>query len=219
MFFYVKDIVNGVLEGVEAEHFLSMRVRAGDNLVVCDQVGTKANIEITELDKPKKLIRFSIISDLDKALDTQTCTLFQAITDKSYLEKMVEIVSLSPITSIVLFKSQFTPPGSFSIERLEKIITRSCEQSERLFRPTLMVLDYQQVFEMFDAFKPLVLDCNHKNQEKISTFPNSVLVGPEGGWSPKEQKDFEKTGLTFFQMGLQVYPAWLAGYSYFKKFC
>jgi RsmE family RNA methyltransferase len=219
MFFYVADIIKGVLEGMEADHFFSMRVKIGDTLTVCDQVGSKANIEITELDKAKKLIRFRLISQPTKSHLMPTCTLFQAITDKSYLEKLVEITALSPITNIVLFKSQYTPPGSFSLSRLEKIITRSCEQSERLFRPTLMVLDYGSVLEMLSEFKPLLLECSHKNQAEISKFPASILVGPEGGWSPKELKDFEKAGLESFQMGSQIYPAWLAGFSYFTKFC
>jgi RsmE family RNA methyltransferase len=219
MLFYVADIGKGVLEGVEAEHFLSMRVKVGDNLTVCDQMGSKADIEITFVDKPKKMVRFCLVSDLKKHHVTQTGTLFQAITDKSYLEKMVEIAPLSPIGNIVLFASQFTPPSSFSIERLERIITRSCEQSERLFRPTLMVVDYEKMLEMLSEFRPLVLDCGHINQEKISHFPNSILVGPEGGWSLKELEDFEKAGLESFQMGSQIYPAWLAGYSYFTKFC
>jgi RsmE family RNA methyltransferase len=219
MFFYVENIDKGVLENSEVEHFLSMRVKVGDNLIVCDQMGSKADIEITVVDKPRKMIRFHLISTLKKHHVTQTGTLFQAITDKSYLEKMVEIAPLSPIGNIVLFASQFTPPSSFSIERLEKIITRSCEQSERLFRPTLMVVDYEKVVEILSEFKPLVLECDHKVQAEISNFPPSVLVGPEGGWSPKELEDFEKAGLASFQMGSQIYPAWLAGYSYFTKFC
>jgi RsmE family RNA methyltransferase len=219
MFFYVVDIAKGFLEGAEAEHFFSMRTKVGDKLVVCDQMGTKSDIEITVIDKPRKMIRFRLISALKKHHVTQTGTLFQAITDKSYLEKMVEIAPLSPIGNIVLFASQFTPPSSFSIERLEKIIIRSCEQSERFFRPTLVVVDYEKVLEMLSEFKPLVLECDHKVQAEISNFPPSILVGPEGGWSSKELEDFKKAGLASFQMGSQIYPAWLAGYSYFTKFC
>jgi RsmE family RNA methyltransferase len=219
MFFYVENIDKGVLEGSEAEHFLSMRVKIGDKISVCDQIGTKVKVEITELDKNKKIMQFHPISQFEKGQEMRNCTLFQAITDKSYLEKMVEIVPLSPITDMVLFRSQFSPPGSYSLERLQKIITRSCEQSQRLFGPNVSVVSYENMLEMVSEYRPLVLECGHENQLETTSLPNSVIVGPEGGWSPKELEDFDNASLTLFQMGSQIYPAWLAGYSYFTKFC
>ena len=43
----------------------------------------------------------------------------------------------------------------------------------------------------------------------------SCLVGPEGGFSKKEEQLYESLGLEKVQLGQNILPAWIAGYTFF----
>jgi RsmE family RNA methyltransferase len=45
----------------------------------------------------------------------------------------------------------------------------------------------------------------------------SCLVGPEGGFSQKEEETYNNLKLEKVQLGLNILPAWLAGYTYFAN--
>jgi len=45
----------------------------------------------------------------------------------------------------------------------------------------------------------------------------SCLVGPEGGFSQKEEEIYSEIGLEKLQLGENISPAWLAGYTYFTQ--
>jgi 16S rRNA U1498 N3-methylase RsmE len=45
----------------------------------------------------------------------------------------------------------------------------------------------------------------------------NIFIGPEGGWSETEKTLFREKNLRFQTLGTLVFPAWLAGYTWFCK--
>ncbi len=220
MIFYIEDISRGSITKSQTDHFFSMRVKSGDEIWVTDLNGSRALISIKNADKRDRVVVYSVVKREKKAT-LEEKILFQAIPDKQYLEKLCEVAPLAGITKIVLFESDNTQIGTFSLDRLEKILIRSCEQCELTTKPKLELVEKDAVIKQITMYNPIVLDCVVENSDgKTATIThyNSVLVGPEGGWSKAEQKTFREMGLRVQYLGSIILPAWIAGYSWFCKF-
>jgi RsmE family RNA methyltransferase len=124
---------------------------------------------------------------------------------------MVEILPFSTFEKVYLFEADRTQKQSFSLERLEKILIRSCEQSHTIWKPELIHIQNQEdLWKMVRQLIPVVLDCN-QSDHNYTNYENSeaFLIGPEGGWSTDEKKLFEKFNLPIRNLGGLIYPSWL----------
>ncbi len=134
------------------------------------------------------------------------------------VEKTTE-VGVSHITPCI---TERTVKTGANIERLRKIATEAAEQSGRRDVPT--VGDICQLERAIADFKAttngIVLVCNEggktmnqlekeivKQKKKVNTNNIAVLIGPEGGWSPKEVQYFKDTKCTFITLGKNVLRA------------
>jgi len=216
MYFFCSDIESEILVGEAAAHLFSCRVVAGEKLYLTDLLGNLAQVEILDSDKKNKEIKFEISDQKNFEFIGPGKILIQSITDKAYLEKLAEIVALGGISKIILFNSEFSQRQNVNLERLDRILTRSCEQSERVFKPVLEVveLDLNQIIELY---KPIVLDQAGIAKENVdkNLLKSPVLVGPEGGWSEEEKQMFLESKLNLVSLGEVIFPAWLAGFSWF----
>jgi 16S rRNA (uracil1498-N3)-methyltransferase len=217
MLFCVSELNKNVLKNEEINHFKSMRVKVGEIIEITNLKGTKAKIEIIEINRNYSELKFEIL-ETTKNTHPASKTLIQAITDKVYLEKLCEIAPMAGITEIKLFFSDRSIKQNVQIERLNKILIRACEQSETLFLPELKVIDKSELEKIINEIKPIVLACylgEEKLITKIST-KNTCIVGPEGGWSEKELEYFKSQNMEFVSLGNTIFPAWLAGFRYFS---
>jgi RsmE family RNA methyltransferase len=216
MLFFVTDIYKPV-EGIYTNHFFSMRVRKGDVIKISDLKGNFATTKIEEVNKKELKIIHSLIES-NSVPKFPEKNLFQAVTDKLYLEKIMEIAPLSKITKIWLFFSDRSTVKNIPLERLEQILVRSCCQGEIVQMPEIVVLNEAQFKQTLSDYKPIVLEGNQDSNINNNPPAKSILVGPEGGWSVKEKQDFESFGLSYLNLGEVVLPAWLAGFSYFGRY-
>ena len=226
MLFYLINIDSGVVNSKESAHFFSMRVKQNQILKVSDLNGVLAKIKISEIDKKEKSIKYQILNQ-KKTQKPEEKILYQAILEKNYLEKLVEVCPLANITEINLFHSEFSVKQKINLERLQKILVRSCEQSENPFLPKLNILEKAEILEKLEKEKFLILQKNPKENFKLNfsnlllntkkPFKYKVLVGPEGGWSNKELSIFENKKLLFLELKEVVYPGWLAGFVFFSQ--
>jgi RsmE family RNA methyltransferase len=222
MYFYLPTDSVSRIEEIYTEHFFSMRVKPGDLVYTTDLNGLVREIKIIEAEKKDKLIRFEILKSFFTPQKKQQNILFQAITDKIYLEKMVEIAPHANIDVIYLFHSERSPIGNVNTDRLERILYRSCEQAQKSHKPKIEITDKKSLLEKIDIYRPIVLEIpkdtsNITHPLSTSDTSKSVFVGPEGGWSVDEVSLFVLKQLVFESLGEVVYPAWLAGYTWFSK--
>jgi 16S rRNA (uracil1498-N3)-methyltransferase len=203
-----------------------MRVKQNQILKVSNLKGFLAEIKISEINKKERLIKYQILNQ-KKTQKPGEKILYQAILEKNYLEKLVEVCPLANITEINLFHSEFSVKQKINLERLQKILIRSCEQSENLFLPKLNILEKAEILEKLEKEQFLILQKNSKENFKLNfstlflntknPFKYKVLVGPEGGWSNNELTIFENKKLLFLELKDVVYPGWLAGFVFFSQ--
>ncbi|MBC7472373.1 MAG: RsmE family RNA methyltransferase [candidate division SR1 bacterium] len=220
MYFYHPTNNISQIDEEYTDHFFSMRVKIGDIILTTDLDGLKREIKITEIDKKSKTILFKILESSFENRKIEKNILFQAITDKIYLDKLVEIAPHANVDIIYLFYSERSPTHNFGIDRLERIIYRSCEQAQKLYKPDIEIVDQISLAKLLDLYRPIVLEISHNTEALMNpenNYTQSVLVGPEGGWSTTEKNLYKKKGLLFESLGSIVYPAWLAGYTWFIK--
>ncbi len=172
-----------IIKTDEINHFKSMRVKVDEIISATDLKGTKAKIKILEINKNYSELKFEVLvlnnshinntvipgSIRNPLTDESTITttenskpsktIFQAITDKTYLEKLCEIAPLAGIATINLFFSDRSIKQNVQIERLNKILIRACEQSETLFLPELKVIEKKELTKIMKESKPCVLAC------------------------------------------------------------
>jgi RsmE family RNA methyltransferase len=217
MYFYLPKSCESYIPSDLSDHFISMRVRPGDRLTTTDLKGLKRIIEIIDVDKRSKSIKFNTLETTRYEKTKDQNILFQAVTDKGYLEKLVEIAPHANIDTIYLFSSARSPVSNFMIERLNRILARSCEQAQKVFMPVIREIETSDIDKLLAEYKPTVLELETKSTEFVPNTINTVLVGPEGGWTSEEIAKFKALDLPFDSLGDIVYPAWLAGYTWFAK--
>lgn len=216
MFFFIPDLKKQKAEQEEAAHLISMRVKENEVIKITDLKGNFQTVKVTKTDKKTKQVEWAIL-DSKRQNNENKKVLFQAITDKIYLEKMMEILPLAGISKIYLFESDNSIKNQNpNLARLDKIVIRSLEQSEQVHKPELKIIAKNELETLIKEQNPVVLDCYLQEGETKSnqTLTHSALVGPEGGWSNEERKMFQKYKLQPVSLGQTILPAWVAGYTY-----
>lgn len=112
------------------------------------------------------------------------------------------------------------------VDRLKRILIRSGEQCERVFRPKVIFLDSTSAYRLIQIYTPKVADTvynpdNHnpnfdnsvvtinKGLDKIDNMDvSSVVIGPEGGFSAREREFFGSIKLQSVSLGEIIYPGW-----------
>ncbi len=220
MFLYISDLSKREVSGEESAHWWSLRPKVGQMYTITDLQGSKAVVEIQEVQKTNQRISFHIQS-ITKLPPKPPRILFQAITDKIYLDKMVEVLGVLGVEQIYLFEAQNSIKLTPNITRLQKIILRSNEQSQQVWGTRLDIINTNQLWSQAQHIRPVVLELSSKSiskpQNSESTSKYSVLIGPEGGWSGSEVNTFNQHNLNFYSLGEAVYPSWLSGFVYFSR--
>jgi RsmE family RNA methyltransferase len=229
MHFYIPNLKANILTEAEAAHLFVMRVQENKTYMASDLAGKTCKILITKVDKKSKTIEFEQ-AEIPKTADFQLKSMFQAIPDKVYLDKLCEVLPLSGVTDLFLFYSDNSIEYPINKERVTKILIRSCEQAQVAYLPKIVVLNKQDLDVELKNHLPTVLDCNLLNNKQVKEKQISpvkgvaanltgvvlqihkpVLIGPEGGWTDSEVAYFQSLNLNFASLGSIIYPAWIAG--------
>ena len=221
MQFYLADITKKYIQKPESEHLISCRIKVGEIINITNLKGQKAIIKITVADLKKGIFEYEILELEQLKKPVNQNILIQAQPDKLYLEKICEILPLAKVDKIVIFSSDFSQKQNINLDRLERILIRSCEQCHSNFKPDIQIITSRhEIEEIVGDLKPVVLEIPIGEQadvKKIQSDHNAILVGPEGGWSDREIKLFNSHNLKFQSLGNIVYPAWIAGFVWFSR--
>ena len=216
MIFYVPHIEAKEVETPHSAHMLSMRLRYKDKVVVTDLRGNWARVSIGMVDKKHKLVKYHIRKQ-GAVENTNRGVLIQAVPDKLYLEKLVEVAALQGMERIYFYYSERSVRQKIKEDRLQRIILRACELSEHYWAPEISFVEAADVENLLREHRPTVLEQVTEGVTTTDTPAKNILVGPEGGWSQTEITYFRTLSLPFQSMGESVYPAWLAGFAYFER--
>jgi 16S rRNA (uracil1498-N3)-methyltransferase len=224
MHFYIPNLNSNILLPEQSAHLLVMRVQENKTYKASNLEGKTCQIRITKIDKKSKTISFEQ-ADIPKKAEFVSRSIFQAVPDKVYLDKLCEVLPLTGVTDLFLFYSDFSTVYPLNIERITKLLIRSCEQGEIAYLPKIVLLNKQDLEVELKRHLPIVLDCETTTTSDFTKRPHptspagdeqnnqnkTALIGPEGGWSESEIKYFRSLNLEFGSLGATIYPAWLAG--------
>ena len=212
---------DGILRGAIVDHLISTRIQTDQIFDITNLQGSRWQVKLIYIDKKNRAAQVSLIQfeyiKRSIAYPRVNNTLIQSQVDKSYLEKMFEILPFSLFDKVVLFHSQYSLKQEINLERLDKILIRSLEQSQQIYKPEI-ILSQDSINRLIQDYTSggeinFILD-TQKQSPKIQNNPkhnfnNSVVwIGPEGGWSKAELELFNNQ-FQHINLGTVIYPAWL----------
>lgn len=192
--FFTKNITGNIatFETEEARHIQVLRKKIGDVLHFVDGVGGMYQGEIIEVHKKQCLL--SIIEHTPSYNERKVKLHIAIAPTKNiarlewFLEKATEI-GIDEITPILCDRSE---RKRIRTDRLGKITMSAMKQSLKAYLPKLNELtDYQDFIKQSNDDVKYIAYCNddalnHLKKEYSLAENVTILIGPEGDFSPKE---------------------------------
>lgn len=193
-----------------------LRFRVGDNAVFLDGFGKEYISVIKEISN--LVIKGEIIENRQNQNEPELkITLYQALCKKDKFEWVLQKGTEIGISEFVPIITERTEKLGLNVERAEKILKESAEQSERGIIPKL--LEIKKFVEIISNLPKdnqiILLDRSGKNIKHFSLssfhFPLNIFVGPEGGFSESELKSAKEAGVKIVSLGSRVLRTETAG--------
>ena len=183
---------------IEGEEFLHLktvlRLKEGDDIIVLDGSSIEYVCKLTSIRKEYAIAE--VLSKQEcKGLPKKNIVLFQAFTKREKLELIVQKAVELGISKLILFSSDFTiaKDSSTKKERLDKIVRSACKQCECSIPMEIETCTFADMLKNASKLD-IVLYANERKGEvfdfsQLANFDNiGIIVGPEGGFSEKEQQ-------------------------------
>ena len=206
-----------VIEGGDARHIaLSLRMKQGEELILCDGKGTEAVCAVASL-CPE-----SVVLDVKERRASETepktrVTLYQALPKADKMEYIVQkavelgVYRIVPVLTSRCISRPDEKTAAKKRERLCKIAAEAAKQSGRGIIPEVDgVLTFKNaVKEMSTAGLPIFFFEHaslplRKYMEKYTGGDIAVMVGAEGGFSDEEAVFAEENGLLSASLGPRI---------------
>ncbi|MBM3725236.1 MAG: 16S rRNA (uracil(1498)-N(3))-methyltransferase [Acidobacteria bacterium] len=192
--FFVPTIHSGhaELHGDEARHLTRvLRVEPGQQYEISDN---HRLFEATVTDATKSAVRFRVDRQLPVPPPGPALALYAALIKFDHFEWMIEKATELGVHRIVPVASERSVDGleqaaAKRLERWQKIILESCQQSRRHRLP---VIENVLPFAGLATEPPGILLDENRLAEPLGRIPLepgslSLLIGPEGGWTDRER--------------------------------
>ena len=211
--FFVKDIANPNLEGVNAHHAERvLRMKVGEEILVSDGRGAWARCSIATLSK--KEVELTVIESGFEAVTKNEISVLQAIPKGDRAKETVELLTASGATDIYPWQSA-RAIGKES-DKWQVAAIEASKQSRRFYIPTVLPkLDTVSAIELLNNFNQILI-CHESATVQISKevkpVPKTLIViGPEGGLTAEELAVFESAGGKVIKLGRPVLRSAHAG--------
>ena len=206
-----------VLTGENAQHAKVLRLKAGEEVLVCDGQGMECLCEVTGFN-PGELyltVKQRRVSETEAAVKV---SIYMAFPKADKLEHVIQKATELGAYEIVAFPSGrcISKPDEKSLkkklERWQKIAASAAEQSGRGLVPQVIALgSYQEALaRAAQADKALMFYENERATtlrmalETGSYKTVSLLTGPEGGLEEKEVAQAQDAGLQVCTLGKRI---------------
>ena len=219
-FFTAAEEMNGdslILTGENAAHARVLRLKAGEQVLVCDGQGRECLCTVASMDSTQ--VELCVLkyreSDAEPAI---FASVYMALPKSDKLEHVIQKATELGASEIVTFPSArcVSRPDDKSLkkklERWQKIAASAAEQSGRGRIPQVLVLSsYAAALERAaQADKALIFYENehattlHQGLDAGEFRSISLLSGPEGGWEEEEIQQAQNVGLQVCTLGRRI---------------
>ena len=183
-----------ILEKEDA-HYLTnvMRLREGDNVFLFNSKDGEFKGEIISSDKKKTKVK--LISKIENLNKLGNISLIFSLIKSSKLDYLIQKCTEVGVKSFSPVISEKSVSKNLNVQRTERIIKESCEQSNQLYLPAIHAVEkLEKKLKSLDknsiVFFADINSSNKKIEEVLKNNKNSefyLLVGPEGDFSLKER--------------------------------
>ena len=168
-----------------------MRMKRGSNINFFNKDGEWLS-EIVFLDRDRVEVKF--LNKLKEPNKTSNIELAICLVKKSPMDTILQKATELGVSKIIPIVSERTEVKELNFERANKIVVEATEQSNQLIPPQISEVtklrDYLKNLD--DSSKLLFADVNSKENLKTEVLKEaktlSILIGPEGDFSPPERE-------------------------------
>jgi 16S rRNA (uracil1498-N3)-methyltransferase len=210
--FFPENILDNAtsLLSKEHTHYVTnvMRMKKGSNINFFNKEGEWLS-EIVFLDRDRVEVKF--LNKIKEPINPSNIELAICLVKKSPMENILQKATELGVSKITPIASERTEVKEINFERANKIIVEATEQSNQLIPPQITevtkLIDYLKNFD--GSSKLLFADVNSKYKLKPEDIKQgqsiSILIGPEGDFSPKERELILTTSnLTSFTLSRNI---------------
>ena len=206
-----------VLTGENAQHAKVLRLKNGEEVLVCDGAGREALCTISDVSPGQisLVVKKRLESDTEAAVKV---SVYMAFPKADKLEHVIQKATELGAYEIVAFPSArcVSRPDEKSIrkklERWQKIAASAAEQSGRGRIPDVLTLgSYAEALKRAATADKAILFYENERattlrmaMEEGSFSTVSLLTGPEGGLEEKEVKQAQDAGLQVCTLGKRI---------------
>ncbi len=206
-----------VLTGENAAHAKVLRLKAGEEVLVCDGAGRESLCSVSDVSDGQ----ISLVVKHSKASETEACvrvSVYMAFSKGDKLEHVIQKATELGACEIVAFPSArcVSRPDEKSLkkklERWQKIAQSAAEQSGRGVIPKVLVLtSYTEALKRAAGADKAILF--YENEQAVTLKMSlqmgeyrtiSLLTGPEGGLEESEVEKARQAGLDICTLGKRI---------------
>ena len=177
----------------EHTHYVAnvMRMKRGSNINFFNKEGEWLS-EIIFLDRDRVEVKF--LNKIKESSKLSNIELAICLVKKSPMETIIQKATELGVSKITPIVSERTEVKELNFERANRIAVEATEQSNQLIPPQISkVTKFKDYLKDLDgSSKLLFADINSKDNLKAEAFKEaktlSVLIGPEGDFSPSERE-------------------------------
>lgn len=215
-FYYPNSVLLGtslVLPDEIVRHIHVLRMQVGEYFVLFDGEGQEYHARLERLGKREAVCCIEGVEKQSRE-SPLNITLVQAISSGDRmdftLQKSVElgVVAIQPIISERCVVRLAGERAEKKVARWQEIVISACEQCGRnIVPPVLPIISFREYLQQKLPEKlHLMMSLNQARTLKDITPPRelSLMIGPEGGWSPNEEQQALQAGVQAMTLGQRV---------------
>ena len=177
----------------EHTHYVAnvMRLKRGSNLNFFNKDGEWLS-EIIFLDRDRIEVKF--LNKVKESSKLSNIELAICLVKKNPMETILQKATELGVSKIIPIVSERTEVKEINFERANRIVVEATEQSNQLIPPQISEVKKLKDFlkDLDESSKLLFADVNSKDNLKAEVLREakllSVLIGPEGDFSPLERE-------------------------------
>jgi|TARA_B100000497_G_scaffold38557_1_gene45217 16S rRNA (uracil1498-N3)-methyltransferase len=168
-----------------------MRLKRGSNINFFNKNGEWLS-EIVFLDRDRVEVKF--LNKLKEPTKNSNIELAICLVKKSPMDTILQKATELGVSKIIPIVSERTEVKELNFERANRIVVEATEQSNQLIPPQISEITKLKDFlkDLSGSSKLLFADVNSKDKLKAEALKEaktlSVLIGPEGDFSPSERE-------------------------------
>jgi 16S rRNA (uracil1498-N3)-methyltransferase len=186
-----QDIVQ--IDGEDFTHLVHVtRIEVGEALRIIFGEGKSALAEVFEIKKKALLLKMGEVTHSTRPF---VATAFVGTVKKEAMAEVIKLATELMISELNFIETEYSQRQEMNAERVEKLIKSAVEQSNNFFPPKVeMGLKWEEALSqlkehelIFFMHKGAISQPKRNFKDSMRDF--TLLLGPEGGFSPIEVKD------------------------------